>query len=260
MNEDKAATEPIRSSLLAIPYPSADEWKRLVEEFSPEAIAHKLLLAHIPYVFRTEPLKFALFRRTIADEFGVEPSSVFIVGSAMAGRSLKGDNLDKTYEPGSDSDIDVLIVSEHLFTKYVMQSLEWVQDVSMPVFTEGKPQSQPIKSEDSKHIGWLAMAASKGIWRPDSLPGDASARFDFFEKFARVSLKTLGLQLSEDTVAKVNGRVARSFEDASSDLAASIYRLKKELRASGSEGEAGGYTFRNKRASKEDLLPTLDPS
>ena len=45
------------SSLLATPYPTADEWRRLVEEFSPEAIAHKLLLAHIPYVFRDEPLR-----------------------------------------------------------------------------------------------------------------------------------------------------------------------------------------------------------
>jgi len=76
----------------------------------------------------------------------------------------------------------------------------------------------------------IADSAHKGIWRPDSLPNDAAARIEFFEKFAAVSLKTLGLQLSEDTVAKVNGRIARSFEDASRDMSSNIYRLSKELR------------------------------
>ena len=55
-------------------------------------------------------------------------------------------------------------------------------------------------------------------------------RSDFFEKFADVSLKTLGLQLSDDTVAKVNGRIARSFDDAARDLGSSIARLRKEFR------------------------------
>src|SRR5690554_1680065 len=126
-------------SLLATPYPTAEEWKKLVEEFSPEAIAHKLLLAHVPYVFRDEPLKFALFRKTIADAFGVEPSNDFIVGSAMAGRSLKGPKIENTYS--SKSDIDTLIISEHLFTSYVMKSLAWVKDITRPDFTGKIPKS-----------------------------------------------------------------------------------------------------------------------
>jgi hypothetical protein len=62
------------------------------------------------------------------------------------------------------------------------------------------------------------------------LPADVPARIEFFEKFADVSLKTLGLQLSDDTVAKVNGRIARSFDDAVRDLGSSIARLRKEFR------------------------------
>lgn len=77
------------SSLLAKPYPTAEEWRTLVQQFAPEAIAHRFLLAHIPFVFRDEPLKYALFRRTIGDAFAVEPSSVFIVGSAMGERSIR---------------------------------------------------------------------------------------------------------------------------------------------------------------------------
>jgi hypothetical protein len=222
-------------SLLATPYPSADEWKKLVEEFSPEAIAHKLLLAHTPYVFREEPLKFALFRKTIADAFAVEPCNVFIVGSAMAGRSLKGPKIDKLYSTASD--IDTLIVSEHVFTNYVMKSLAWVKEVTKADYKQKPPKSPTIPSESTKHIGWLAESAHKGIWRPDSLPNDAAARIEFFEKFAAVSLKTLGLQLSEDTVAKVNGRVARSFDDAVRDLSSSIARLRKEFRGEQVEAE-----------------------
>lgn len=44
-----------------------------------------------------------------------------------------------------------------------------------------------------------------------------------------MSLKTLGLQLSDDTVAHVNGRIARSFEDAVGDLAQNIRRHKREF-------------------------------
>jgi len=215
-------------SLLSIPYPNESEWRRLVEEFSPEAIAHKLLLAHVPFVFKDEPLKFALFKKTIADAFDVEPSDVFIVGSAMAGRSLKGDHIAKEYSTASD--FDTLVVSENLFTEYVMKSLAWVKDVTKHDFTESPPKPPEIKPETIKHMSFLSDSAHKGIWRPDSLPHEALARQEFFEKFADVSLKTLGLQLSEDTVAKVNGRVARSFDDAARDLSSSIARLRSEFR------------------------------
>jgi len=219
--------EKVPGSLLATAYPDAEQWKQLVVQFDAKAIAHKLLLAHIPYVFRDEPLKFALFRRTIADAFKVEPSNVFIVGSAMAGRSLKGKDIEKEYS--SDSDIDTLIVSEHLFASYVIRSMEWLNDVSKPDFTQ-KPISSPtIPADVSKHIGWLSMHACKGIWRPDSLPKDAPVRRQFFDTFSDVSLKTLGLQLSEDTVAKVNGRIARSFDDAMRNLADSILHLAREF-------------------------------
>lgn len=223
-------------SLLSTPYPSADQWKLLVEQFAPEAIAHKLLLAHVPYVFREEPLKFALFRRTIADAFDVEPTNVFIVGSAMAGRSLKGSEIEKEYS--ASSDIDTLIVSETLFTSYVMESLEWVKEITKPNYSGTQPKTPEIPTKNAKFVGWLASHAYKGIWRPDSLPHESTARQDFFSRFAAVSLKTLGLQLSEDTVAKVNGRVARSFEDAVSDLSGSLARLRTEFREIGEEGIA----------------------
>ena len=99
-------------SLLAVDYPTADEWKSLLKTFSPEAIAHKLLLSSVPYVFREEPLKFALFRRTIAESFEVRPTDIFIVGSALAGRSLKGDPINNSYS--AESDIDTLIISARI--------------------------------------------------------------------------------------------------------------------------------------------------
>jgi len=214
-------------SLLAVPYPSADEWRRILKQFHAEAVAHKLLLAHIPYVFRDEPTKFALFRRTIADAFHVDPCHIFIVGSAMAGRSLKGDSINEEYS--ASSDIDTLIVSEHLFTSYVMKSLEWLNEVSRPDFTKVPPESPTIPPSVSVHIGRLSMHAGRGIWRPDSLPKEAPVRQEFFEAFATASLKVLGLQLSDDTVAHVVGRVARSFDCAVDDLATSIRRLAWDL-------------------------------
>jgi hypothetical protein len=241
-------------TLLATPYPTADEWRKLVTMFSSTAIAHKLLLAHIPYVFRDEPLKFALFRRTMADAFKVEPSNIFIVGSAMAGRSLKGTKIDKVYS--TESDIDTLIVSEHLFARYTMDSLTWLRDATMPKFEKGKkPVSPTIGADVTKHMNWLSMHACKGIWRPDSLPAAAEVRNRFFDTFADVSLKTLGLQLSEDTVARVNGRIARSFEDAVDDLAGSIYRLKREFAGEELEPEELAAEVAIPKADKTAVRP-----
>ena len=217
-----------KKTLLAVDYPSPDEWKELVKQFPVDAVAHRLLLSSVPYVFKDEPLKYALFKRTIADAFGVAPTDVFIVGSALAGRSLKGPDIEKQYS--SKSDIDTLIISEHLFAKYVMKSFEWVKSATAPDYDEdGKYKAPKLTDEHVKHIGRLSLNACKGIWRPDSLPNEAEAREQFFNKFGEVSLKTLGLQLSEDTVSKVNGRIARSFDDAVKDLSASIWRLKKEF-------------------------------
>ncbi|MEQ9261584.1 MAG: hypothetical protein RLP14_00340 [Owenweeksia sp.] len=215
------------TTLLSKAYPTADEWKKLVNQFAPEAIAHKLLLASVPFVFKEEPLKFALFKRNIADAFGVAPTDVFIVGSALAGRSLKGSSINKEYS--SASDIDTLIISEHLFSKYVMHSFDWVKRITTPEDYDEIYKPPKLNEQDITNIGRLSMNASKGIWRPDSLPPGAAARDDFFKKFGDVSLKVLGLQLSEDTVSKVNGRVARSFDDAVEDLSHSIYKLKKEF-------------------------------
>ncbi|TGK71450.1 hypothetical protein EHQ27_05165 [Leptospira wolffii] len=216
------------TTLLAIDYPSAEEWKKLVHDFSAEAIAHKLLLSSVPYVFRSEPLKFALFRRTIADAFNVAPTDVFIVGSAMAGRSLKGRSIDEQFS--TDSDIDTLIISEHLFASYVMESFEWVKEITASSEEADNMWKPPILTEEQvKQIGRLSVNACKGIWRPDSLPAGAMAREKFFDRFNEVSLKVLGLQLSDNTVSKVNGRVARSFDNAVADLASSIRRLRFEF-------------------------------
>jgi hypothetical protein len=216
-------------TLLSAAYPDAAQWRELVKQFSDDAIAHKLLLAHIPYVFRNEPVKFAVFRRILADSFGVHPTDVFIVGSAMAGRSLVGKNIEQAYS--SSSDIDTLIVSESLFTSLLMQSLEWVNAI-----TESKKGSDDrflaiqLDVDDVCCLNKLAANACRGIWRPDSLPKRVPAREEFFARLNRVSLHTLGLQLSDGTVAKVTGRVARSFESAVADLAHNICRLKREFK------------------------------
>jgi len=240
-------------SLLAKTYPDADEWRELVEKFTPSAVAHKLLLAHVPFVWKDEPLKFALFRRTVADAFGVQPTDVFVVGSAMAGRSLKGPEIDHVYSDGSD--IDTLIVSENLFTSYVMKSLEWLRDVTKPTFNGSKSVSPSLLPEQVKNVGWFSQAACRGIWRPDSLPKNAPARQEFFGRFSEVSLKTLGLQLSDDTVAKVNGRVARSFHDAVEDLAGSILRLRNEFRGEQDDAEPPELP-----PSKDGALPPSAPT
>jgi predicted nucleotidyltransferase len=225
-----------KKTLLAVDYPTASEWKNLLKSFSPEAIAHRFLLSSVPYVFRDEPLKFALFRKTIAEAFGVRPTDIFIVGSALAGRSLKGHAIEKEYS--TDSDIDTLIISEHLFATYIMRSFEWVREVTGPEDKEEAYKAPQLASDVVGQIGRLSLNACKGIWRPDSLPQGAAARDEFFNRFNAASLNVLGLQLSEDTVSRVNGRIARSFDDAVRDLAGSLRRLRHELEDAGKTSAA----------------------
>jgi hypothetical protein len=162
-------------TLLAEPYPDAKQWRELVQSFSHEAIAHKLLLAHIPYVFKNEPAKHAVFRQIVADEFRVHATDVFIVGSEMAGRNLKGKDIDKLYSP--ESDIDALIVSEPLFTSLLMQSREWVREATRSKKQPGGSYHAPVLDKATfDSLNRLAENACKGIWRPNSLPGNAQVR------------------------------------------------------------------------------------
>ena len=232
-----------KQTLLAEPYPTAEQWRKIVEQFDSRAIAHKLLLAQIPYVFHTEPLKFSLFRRAVADAFSVDPSCVYIVGSAMSGRSLKGDEIEKLYSAENDSDIDTLIVSEHLFATHVMESLDWVRDATRGQNDDkGKLKIPKLSEETISHIYSVSNNASAGIWRPDSLPFDAPVTQRFFDRFSKVGLKTLGLQISDDTVAKVAGRIARSFDDAVENLAKSIRRLQYEFKNPKDKGSGSKQT------------------
>jgi len=219
----------MQTSLLGKSYLSEEEWRELLELFSAEAIALKLLLAQIPFVFKDEPVKYALFRQMVAEACNVEPSNVFIVGSAMAGRSLKAKQIDKEFS--SKSDIDTLIVSEHLFASYVMQSLEWFDSIAHIHYPDNNPSVKLDIEDGLVGIARLSQHASRGIWRPDSLPKDASVRQEFFGRFAHISLTTLGLRLSDGLLArKVSGRIARSFDDAHKDLSRSIYGLGNDLR------------------------------
>ena len=95
--------------------------------------------------------------------------------------------------------------------------------------SDNEVQAQ-LDKDTTKSLNFFAFQAQKGIWRPDAfVKKSAKPRQDFFSRFKSISLQTLGLQLSDDTVAKVNGRIARSFEDAVKDLGGSLYRLQKEF-------------------------------
>lgn len=127
---------------------------------------------------------------------------------------------------------------DNMVASYVIEALEWLKQITIPNYSGTRPKKPEIPTENAKFVGWLASHAYNGICRPDSLPHESTARQVFISRFAAVPLKTLGLQLSEDTVAKVNGRVARSFEDAVGDLSGNLARLKTEFRKIGEEGTA----------------------
>jgi hypothetical protein len=110
-----------------------------------------------------------------------------------------------------------------------MRSFDWIKEITAPEESHGPYKAPTLPPETVTQLGRLSLNASKGIWRPDSLPQGADAREEFFNRFNAASLDVLGLQLSDDTVSRASGRIARSFEDAVRDLAGSLRRLRYEL-------------------------------
>ena len=158
--------------------------------------ARKFIIHGVPYVFEGREDEFFEFRNRISKQFLIDYYQVYIVGSGKLGFSyLKGTEFNY------DSDIDVAIVSEELYDRYLKHIRKFQYDLE-------RSKERLVEQEYRNYIKFLKYMA-KGWMRPDLLPMKIEGIYlkkDWFDFFKRISYDK-----SEVGNYKVSGGVYKNY-------------------------------------------------
>ena len=159
--------------------------------------ARKYIIHGIPYVFDGREEDFFEFRNRISKKFMVDYYQVYIVGSGKLGFSFfKGKEFDY------DSDIDVAVVSEELYDRYLKHIRAFQYDIE-------RSKELLVQNDYKNYIKFLKYMA-KGWMRPDLLPlkvNGINIKSEWFEFFDSISYGK-----SEVGNYKVSGGVYKSYD------------------------------------------------
>lgn len=159
--------------------------------------ARKYIVHGTPYVFEGREEEFFEFRDRVSKHFEINYYQVYIVGSGKLGFSYMK-NTTFSYE----SDIDVAIVSEELFDRYLKYIGKFQYDLE-------KSKKRLVTNEYNDYIKFLKYIA-KGWMRPDLLPVSfdvAEIKKDWFDFFSSISYDK-----SEVGNYKVNAGIYKSYD------------------------------------------------
>jgi hypothetical protein len=120
----------------------------------PALLASVWILDRVPHIF-TDVRAYAIWREELARRIEVDPSSLFVTGSAAFGVSL---NPNKNYRFFTDkSDIDVAVVSGHHFT------LAWrtLRNLGSRRYGLSSTAAASVKDHVSNYIYWGTIATDK---------------------------------------------------------------------------------------------------
>ncbi len=120
----------------------------------PELLASVWILDRVPHIF-ADLRSYAIWRSELARRIEVDPSSLFITGSAAFGISLNPYKNYKFFD--DDSDIDVAVVSSHHFT------LAWrtLRSLGSRRYSLGRAAIASVNDHVSKYIYWGTIATDK---------------------------------------------------------------------------------------------------
>lgn len=132
---------------------AVDGFKRDYKEKPLEFVSSKWIFERIPYVFGEDYSSFINTKLVISKAIGVDPCSIFFVGSSSVGFSL---NPAKGLKPfDEESDIDIAIVSHYYF------DVAWrtIQDVDYSKITFSIQAA--ITEHRERLIYWEIIALDK---------------------------------------------------------------------------------------------------
>lgn len=140
------------------------------QEFDPVDIVRKHLIYGEPFFYKDSLDQYYNLKDHVARQFDTHPHNVIMVGSAKLGFSIAPQKLWQAFH--DESDIDIVIISESVFTKYWSRLFLFNENTSH----DKREAEQYAKFKDYFFRGWI---------RPDLFSykyPDKNQWFDFFKE------------------------------------------------------------------------------
>lgn len=201
------AAGPPDTTLLRIEWPTAEQFRQLLDSFPAEVLARRYLLGGVPHLFKDDPVKYISLRETIAKALDIAHHDVGIVGSARIGLTLSAHKGWSHFAMGHD--IDVAIVSDGLVSEGLDALLRRVAD--LPLRGRGEDDGA-IEPSDLRDIQRTARNYATGYLSPDTYADDDAFKIKIVGALNQVTTQLLAMT-PVGPVSRLRARLFRSWQD-----------------------------------------------
>jgi hypothetical protein len=196
-----------------MPYPTRDQFLVMLYERSHAEIVEEHMVRGIPFAFQENAEAYNLLLGTLSAELHLNPESITMVGSGRIGFSLSPDSFGVPFS--SESDLDMLVVSEELFDK------AWFDMLKLGRKYPGLELKvrRWVDAHRVNNIYW-------GFIQPEKLPGVVQIAAEWFRAFRGLS------RHAEFAHREISGRLYRTWDHVQVHQ---LHTLRKIQRARASE-------------------------
>jgi len=191
-------------------YLNPTQFTAYIEEHSALDLVRDYLFTGLPYVFRHTPKAYDTLKVHLSTHLEIGQENIFVVGSARTGFSLGPNSFPRQFN--NSSDIDVIIVDQHLFDTLWHAVLKWHY-----------PRKRIyLESEDYQWVGERKTSIYWGWFYPDKIsyegpifPNELRPIRDLAAKWFS-AFRTFALYFNYPDLARrtISGRLYRTMEHA----------------------------------------------
>lgn len=200
---------PPDTTLLRVEWPSAEQFRQLLESFPAEVLARRYVIGGTPHLFKDDPIKYISLRETIANALGIGHHDVGIVGSARIGLTLSAHKGWSLFAMGHD--IDVAIVSDRLVSEGLDAFARRVAELPLRTGRAGDDEAD-VDAADLREIQRAARNYAAGYLTPETFPEDEPFRTKLGAALNPVTTQLLAMT-PVGPVSRLRARVFRSWHD-----------------------------------------------
>jgi len=210
---------------LVLPPPTIAEFKSALLSRPVTEVLRDYVFSGDPYAFRERPSALLNLRAHVSKALNVSENNIVIVGSAQVGFSLSPDNFPRRFTDRSD--IDVVVVDEHLFDAVWYTLLQWHyprrQDLPRGDWGWTKDRRKDL------YWGWFVpdQIRFNGLSLPEALKPIRDCSTLWFNTFQSLT------KYPEFSGRDVHGRLYRTWEHVRLYHAEGLRQIREILRAQG---------------------------
>jgi hypothetical protein len=214
------------------PYINANDLMKLTKELTCNkdikninALCRLWLSEGIPYAFKDHPCYYEYLREYIAQEIGIHPKELTLVGSARIGTSFTSKPCGKEFNEGSD--LDWTAISNDLFDLCKKDFIKWANDFKGGLI---EPNNSQKKYWPSNYELALKVERS-GFIDPKNVP----AKPDLYKTTSHIlnSMYKATLKYNDIMPIKIkysSVRVYRSWKDFMDRLSLNLRHIAKDTK------------------------------